>query len=80
MPVQLHMHCYGSLFTVIALQEKLGVRDAINLARVEDNVQLEHWGYVEGGHDIDEADSKIRVLASSVFLRLLKLRSLGIPK
>lgn len=55
------------------MQGRLGVRDAVSMARVEDNMQLEHWGYVEGGHDIDEADSKIRILAASIFLRLLKI-------
>lgn len=51
----------------------MSARDAIKIARLEDDVQLEEWGYVEGGHDIDEADTKIRVLAASVFLRLLKI-------
>jgi hypothetical protein len=34
-------------------------------------LQIEEWGLVEGGHDIDIADVRCRVAAASVFLRLL---------
>ena len=51
----------------------MDVREAIRLSRLEDNLQLKDWGYVEGGHDIDEADTKIRILAASVFMGLLKI-------
>lgn len=52
-------------------QGRVGVEDAIALARLEENLQLEEWGYVEGWHDIDDADIKVRVLSASVFARLL---------
>lgn len=33
--------------------------------------KVEEWGYVEGGHDIDEADMRVKIAACSVFMRLL---------
>ena len=38
-------------------------------------LQVEEWGFVEGGHDIDIADLHVRLAAPSVFLRLLELKS-----
>ena len=43
---------------------------AVQLTRLEENLQTEHWGIVEGGHDIDLAACRARVLASTCFLRL----------
>lgn len=47
------------------------VEEAIRAARVEEDFQIEEWGLVEGGHDIDIADAKARVAAPAVFLRLI---------
>ena len=44
------------------------------MARLEEELQLEHWGYVEGGHDIDDADIRVRLGAASIFARLLEDR------
>jgi len=55
----------------IALQGEVGVHQAISLSRLEEEVQLEDWGYVEGGHDVDEADIRVRILSASLFLRFL---------
>ena len=40
------------------------------LARVEEEFQAYKWGVVEGGHDIDRADLKVRLTAPMVYLRL----------
>lgn len=45
---------------------------ALKLARLEENYQMEEWGLVEGGHDIDEADYAVRVTAPLVFQQFLK--------
>lgn len=34
-------------------------------------VQMDEWGLVEGGHDLDIADTQVRIAAPSIFLRLL---------
>ena len=46
---------------------------AIAAARCEESLQAEEWGYVEGGHDIDDATAAVAVLAPAAFLRLLEL-------
>ena len=45
---------------------------AVHLSRLEEEVQIEEWGMVEGGHDLDRADQNVRVAAPAVFMRLYK--------
>ena len=59
----------------LSLQGGINAREAVKISRLEDDLQLQDWGYVEGGHDIDESDNKVRILAASVFMRLLKIVS-----
>lgn len=60
-----------SLVIALAVAKgRVGAEDAVQMTRLEENVQTEHWGIVEGGHDIDIAAIRARVLASSCFLRL----------
>ncbi len=54
------------------MQGKLGVDAGLAAARLEEELQIGEWGLVEGGHDIDIADLRVRVAAPSVFLRLLQ--------
>ena len=53
-------------------QGQLKVHDAIEAARLEEDYQMEEWGLVEGGHDIDIADMKVRIAGPAMFLRLLQ--------
>mmetsp|Transcript_62119 Transcript_62119/g.196469 ORF Transcript_62119/g.196469 Transcript_62119/m.196469 type:complete len:424 (+) Transcript_62119:1047-2318(+) len=53
---------------------RLGVQQAIQAARLEEDFQIDGWGLVEGGHDIDQADINVRMSAPSVYLRLLQER------
>lgn len=55
----------------VELQGRVGVQEGIRLARLEETLQLEEWGYVEGGHDIDDADMRVRISSASIFARLL---------
>ena len=41
-------------------------------ARAAEQHQIDEWGEVEAGHDLDAADLAVRVSAASVFMRLLK--------
>lgn len=60
-----------SLVVAMAVsREKLNIEEAIQVIRLEEDFQIEEWGLVEGGHDIDVADLRCRVAAASVFLRL----------
>lgn len=51
---------------------RLGFEDAVWTARVEEEFQIDLWGMVEGGHDIDRADLRVRIASSCMLLRLLK--------
>eukprot|EP00250_Pteridium_aquilinum_P001391 c11590_g1_i1 orf=902-1837(-) len=61
-----------SLVVAMAVSRgKLGIEEAIQVIRLEEDFQIEEWGLVEGGHDVDVADLRCRVAAVSIFLRLL---------
>jgi hypothetical protein len=45
---------------------------AVQASRLEENHQIEAFGLVEGGHDVDEADLRTRVAGSALFLSMLK--------
>jgi ATP synthase F1 complex assembly factor 2 len=49
---------------------KLQIDDAIKLIRLEEDLQVDKWGLVEGGHDIDVADLKVQISSATVFLAL----------
>lgn len=49
-----------------ARQGQVGVAAAIEATRLEEATQIEEWGLVEGGHDIDYSDLKARDLPSLV--------------
>ena len=57
---------------LLPLQGHLGIHDAIIAARLEETFQMDEWGLVEGGHDIDIADMQVRIAGPTVFLRLLQ--------
>lgn len=45
-------------------QGRLGVAEAVDAARLEEAAQIEEWGLVEGGHDIDISDIKVQSCCS----------------
>lgn len=51
---------------------RLGVAGAVSAARLEEDFQLEDWGMVEAGHDLDITDTNTRIGGPAVFLKLLK--------
>lgn len=53
-------------------QGQLKVKDAVAAARLEEEWQMQEWGLVEGGHDIDIADINVRVAAPALFLQHLR--------
>jgi ATP synthase F1 complex assembly factor 2 len=44
------------------------------LLRQEEDAQAREWGYVEGAHDVDEADLRARISAVATYFRLLALK------
>lgn len=68
---QLASSCKSVLIGLAAMRGRLGIAATVEAARVEEDHQIEEWGLVEGGHDIDIADLHVRVAAPSLFVRML---------
>ncbi|CDP16642.1 unnamed protein product [Coffea canephora] len=51
---------------------RLNIEEAIELIRLEEDLQVDSWGLVEGGHDVDIADLKVQVASAAVFLGLCR--------
>lgn len=61
-----------SLVIALALAHgRIGAAEAVEVARVAEQHQIDEWGEVEAGHDLDRADITVRLGAASAFLRLL---------
>ena len=50
----------------------IDVKHAARSARVEEDFQVDKWGLVEGGHDIDQADIAVRLAAPRALMSLLR--------
>lgn len=50
---------------------RLDVEEAIKLIRLEENSQVDKWGLVEGGHDVDIADLRVHISSAVAFLGLV---------
>ncbi|KAI4388777.1 hypothetical protein MLD38_001077 [Melastoma candidum] len=60
-----------SLIIAIAIfRGKLQIEEALELIRLEEDLQVERWGLVEGGHDVDIADLRVEISSAAVFLGL----------
>ena len=61
-----------SLVLALALVlRKVAPRRAEEACRLEEEFQMEQWGLVEGGHDMDRVAGKVQVASASAFLHLL---------
>ncbi|KAI3452512.1 hypothetical protein Pfo_009176 [Paulownia fortunei] len=49
---------------------RLNIEQAIELVRLEEDLQVDRWGLVEGGHDVDIADLRVQISSPAVFLGL----------
>jgi ATP synthase F1 complex assembly factor 2 len=58
------------LISLKTLRGGLTVDEAIAAARVEEEAQIEEWGLVEGGHDLDQLDIRVKVSAPVVLMKL----------
>ncbi|CAI5472082.1 unnamed protein product [Closterium sp. Yama58-4] len=61
------------VLALAVVRGRLKMDEAMRVIRVEEDFQTDRWGVVEGGHDIDASDLKVRVAAVSVFVRLLSM-------
>ena len=51
------------------VEKKLTVNQAVQLARLETNFQIEKWGNVEWHHDLELHDTTARLAAAALFFQ-----------
>lgn len=61
---------HSLIIAVGIVKGKLDIEEAIELIRLEEDFQVDTWGLVEGGHDIDIADLRVQISSAAVFLGL----------
>ena len=71
---QLAASCKSVCIALAAVKGELGLQAVLEAARLEEEHQIQQWGLVEGGHDIDQSDIRVRVSAPLVFMQLLSLK------
>lgn len=69
---QLTAACKSVVLAAALLRGRLGAAEALEAARLEEAFQIEDWGMVEAGHDLDAADLATRVAAPAVMVGLLR--------
>ena len=69
--MELSSACKSVCMAIGGASGGFSVDQVIRASRVEEDYQIEQWGLVEGGHDIDLADSQVRIRSPMVFLDLL---------
>ncbi|KAI8464442.1 MAG: hypothetical protein J3K34DRAFT_474312 [Monoraphidium minutum] len=68
---QLTAACKSVLLAAALLRGRVGPAEALAAARLEEDYQIEDWGVVEAGHDLDVADLRTRVGAPALMAALL---------
>ena len=53
--------------------------EAIRLTRLEEEYQIQKWGMVEGGHDIDRCNLEARLAAAAVIKGLIRRMTVSGP-
>ncbi|KAK7373440.1 hypothetical protein VNO80_06847 [Phaseolus coccineus] len=61
---------HSLIIAIGMVQGKLQIEEAIELIRLEEDSQVDRWGLVEGGHDVDIADLRVQISSAIVFLSL----------
>ncbi|XP_050230946.1 uncharacterized protein LOC126679963 [Mercurialis annua] len=61
---------HSLVIAVGIVRGKLDIEEAIELIRLEEDLQVDRWGLVEGGHDLDIADLRVQISSAAVFLGL----------
>lgn len=61
---------HSMVIAVGMFRGKLSIEQAIELIRLEEDLQVDRWGLVEGGHDLDIADLRVQISSAAVFLGL----------
>lgn len=62
--------CKSFIAAAALFKRHISPKEAIELARVEEEFQIGRWGLVEGGHDLDRVNIRVGVSSASLFLWL----------
>ncbi len=54
----------------MGLKRHIGFEQAKLASRIEEEFQLEIWGVVEGGHDMDRLNNSVRLSSVDCFMRM----------
>jgi len=57
------------MLSVMVIERKLGVEEAVRLSRLENEYQKEAWGTVEYHHTVEEHDLNAKVASQALFIR-----------
>ncbi|XP_048492261.1 uncharacterized protein LOC104883310 [Beta vulgaris subsp. vulgaris] len=61
---------HSLIISIAVVCGRLQIEEAVELIRLEEDLQVDKWGLVEGGHDVDLADLKVQIASAVVFLGL----------
>ncbi|XP_057464707.1 uncharacterized protein LOC130754500 [Actinidia eriantha] len=61
---------HSLIISIGIFRGRLQIEEAIELIRLEEDLQVDRWGLVEGGHDVDIADLRVQIATAAVFLAL----------
>ncbi|KAK1295138.1 hypothetical protein QJS10_CPA16g01168 [Acorus calamus] len=61
---------HSLIIPLAIIRRRLQIEEAIELIRLEEDLQVDRWGLVEGGHDVDIADLQVQISSAAVFLGL----------
>lgn len=69
---ELSSACKSVCMAIAGVHGEFTADDLVHASRLEEDYQIQHWGLVEGGHDVDRIDSNVRIHSPLVFLDLLR--------
>ncbi|KAL6994417.1 hypothetical protein U1Q18_012521 [Sarracenia purpurea var. burkii] len=61
---------HSLVISIGIVRGRLQIEEAIELIRLEEDLQVDRWGLVEGGHDLDIADLRVQISSAVAFLGL----------
>ncbi|KAG7393664.1 ATP synthase mitochondrial F1 complex assembly factor 2 [Phytophthora pseudosyringae] len=62
-----------SLITALAVSKRhITAKEAMDVCRLEEEFQINNWGLVEGGHDLDRVNCAVKLSSASFLLSLLE--------
>ncbi|CAA0839173.1 ATP12 protein-related [Striga hermonthica] len=61
---------HSLIIAIGVFRGQLSIEQAIELIRLEEDLQVDRWGLVEGGHNVDIADLRVQISSAAVFLGL----------